>query len=451
MSKSATVNPTLPTPSLGTLPGAWRWLSLFVLLSALSVLDRHVLTLMVDPIKQDLGLSDFQIGVLQGLAFAIFFSAASLPLGWLVDRYPRRPIIWLGVTVWSLFTAACGLAVNFISLMAARMGSAAGEAALSPAANSMFPDLFKPSRLALAMAFMLIGTNLGSGLSLAVGGKVITFAENLGTVALPVVGELRPWQLVFIITGLPGLFFGALVFALREPARRGRLHESKGPVFSETLQFIAANRAFFTAHFLGFGLLSVTGWAFMSWMPVYMMRAFGWSIAQVTEPLALITGVGATVGTLACGWLVDRMFARGLTDAHLRVCVAITFAIAVLGVAAFRVDDPHMFLLLITPIVSFLGTGAVAMAALQIVAPNEMRGQISAMFLLVISGLGVGMGPMIVGALTDFVFGDEARLGESLSLIFAIVAPASGVVMWLGLRPMRKAVDTARLRVQGNG
>ncbi len=428
------------------LPGAWRSLSVFVLLSGLSVFDRQILTLMVEPIKQDLGLSDFQIGILQGLVFAIFYSVAALPLGWMADRYPRRPIIWLGVTTWSLFTSACGLANSFVSLVIARMGVGAGEASLSPAAYSMLADLFKPSRLTLALSIMMIGMNLGNGIAIGLGGAIITFAEKGGTWVLPLFGELKSWQFVFFVAGLPGLVLGLLVFTFREPVRRGRLHESKGPELSETFRFIAANRAFFAAHFIGFGLLSTVGWAFFSWLPVYMIREFGWTIGRISAPLALITGVGATIGTLAMGWLVDRLFGNGRLNAHLLVCMGIAACMAVLGVIAFRITDPHIFLLIVTPIISIMSLGGTASAALQIVAPNEMRGQISAMFLLVISGFGLGLGPVVVGALTDFVFQDEARIGDSLTVIFAVLAPASAFAMWLGLGPMRVAVEKAQQR-----
>jgi len=429
--------PAAPGP--GDQPGAWRALPILIVLYALSLLDRQVLTLMVGPIKRDLGISDFQVGLLQGLVFAVFYSLAAVPIGWLVDRFPRRPIIWAGVTVWALAASACGLAQNFWSLLIARLGVGAGEAALSPAAYSMLADLFRPSRLAFALSVLMIGSSLGNGLAIGLGGLVVSFAEHGGVLRLPLLGELQSWQFVFLATGLPGLVLGGLIFLVREPVRRDRMKAKGGPSFGETLRFMGSNRRFFTAHFVGFGLLSIVGWGFTSWLPVYMVRAFGWSIGQISLPLALIIGVGGTLGTLLSGWYVDRLFGRGRTDAHLRVYAFIALGMALLGVAAFQAANPYLFLLLATPIASSMTLAATAGAALQIVSPNEMRGQVGAMFLLVMNGVGLGLGPTLVGALTDFVFGDEARLGASLTLLFGVLAPLAAATLWLGMRPMREA------------
>jgi len=425
-------------------PGAWWSLPILVLLSGLSLLDRQILTLMVPSIKRDLGISDFQIGVLQGLVFAIFYSVAAVPIGWLVDRFPRRPIIWLGVTVWGLCGVACGLANSFLGLFVARLGVGAGEAALSPAAFSMLADLFKPSRLALAISILTIGSNLGNGLAVGLGGAIVGFSEKGGSLALPVIGHLRSWQFVFLVTGLPSVVLAPLVFLIREPVRRGRTPGVRGPAISETLRFMGANRRFFLSHFIGFGLMAVVGWGFTSWLPVYMNRAFGWSIGRISLPLALIIGIGPTLGTVASGWLADHLFGRGQSDAHLRVGAGIALGVAILGVIAFRVHDPIVFLILVTPIASSIALIATASAALQIVSPSEMRGQISAIFLLVVTGFGLGVGPMLVGAVSDFVFGNEARLGDSLALVFGVLAPIAAVVLWLGRKSMRLAVSNAR-------
>lgn len=427
-------------------PGAWRALPVLIVLYALSLLDRQVLTLMVGPIKRDLGLSDFQVGLLQGLVFSVFYSVASLPIGWLVDRYTRRPIIWLGVTAWGLAATMCGLAQNYTQLLVARLGVGVGEAALSPAAYSMLADLFRPSRLALALSVLMIGSSLGNGAAIGLGGLVVSFAESTEGMTLPLVGHLASWQFVFVATGLPGLVLGATIFLIREPQRRNRKSATAKVSPSETISFIRRRKAFFTAHFLGFGLLSIVGWGFISWLPTYMGREFGWSIARLSLPLALIIGLGGTLGTLATGALVDRLFARGRTDAHMRVYAVIACGMTACGVAAFQVSDPWLFLALVTPIASTMVLAATAGAALQIVSPNEMRGQVGALFLLVMNGIGMGLGPTLVGALTDFVFRDETRLGLSMTLLFAGLGPISALALWLGMPAMRAAVAEASAR-----
>lgn len=422
--------------------GAWRALPILVLLYAFALLDRQILILMVGPIKRDLQISDFHVGLLQGLAFAIFYSLASLPIGWLVDKYPRRPIIFLGVTAWGIAASACGLAQNFIQLFAARIAVGIGEAALSPAAYSMVADLFRPARLAFVMSLLMIGSCLGSGLAVGLGGAIIGYAESGATHHLPIVGELAAWQFVFVVTGLPGLLLGALIYLVREPVRRD-IASKHAPALRDTLHFIRTRRRFFACHFAGFGLLSVVGCGFLNWLPTYMIRAFGWSIGQVSVPLAIMLGLVSTVGTLTTGYVIDRLFSAGRTDAHLRVFAIITIVLTVLGVGAFQVSDPWLFLALITPIMATMILAAGAGAALQIVTPNEMRGQIGAMFLLVMNGIGLGLGPTVVGAVTDFVFHDEARLGSSIALLFGIGGPLAAMLLLLGMAPMREAVKSA--------
>ena len=414
-----------------------------MLLYSLALLDRQVLTLMVGPIKQDLRISDFQVGVLQGLVFALFYGVAGIPIGWLADRWPRRPVIWAGVTVWGLAASACGLATSFAGLVIARLGVGAGEAALAPAANSMLADLFPARRLSLAISVLSVGSNIGNGLAIGLGGAVVSFAQHGGALHLPWLGELRPWQFVFLVTGAPGLVLATLIFTVREPERRMRVESEGPPDFRRTWAFMARNRAFFTSHFLGYGLYSIAAWAFLSWLPTYMVRSFGWPIQRVSIPLALIVAIGGGLGPLLTGALVDRLFSRGRTDAHLRVFAVIALAMGLTGAVAFQLHDPLVFLLLALPIVCVMTLAPVATACLQIVSPNQMRGQINAVFLLIMNGIGIAVGPPLVGALTDFVLRDEARLGDAISIVFLAITPLSALALWLGGQPLRACVARA--------
>lgn len=424
------------------LPGAWRALPVLIILYALSMLDRQILSLMVGPIKRDLGLSDFEIGLLQGIAIALLYSLASLPIGWLVDRYPRRRIIWGGVTLWSIFAAGGGIAQNFAQLFVARLGVGIGEASLAPAAYSMLADLFRKSRLALAMSTLILGSCMGSGLAVALGGWIVSFAETSTVHDFPIIGPVASWQFIFLVTGLPGALLAFTIFLVREPVRRHRISKTHPPI-GDVFRFVASRGRFFATHFTGFGLLAMMGWGFMSWAPAYMIRIFGWTIGQISIPLALLTGIGGAAGTLLVGWSADHLFARGRADAHMRIYMVIALIMTVSGLAAFHADDPWMFLLFSTPIIATLSLQGTAAAALQIVTPNEMRGQTIAMFLLVINGVGLGFGPPIIGALTDFVFRDEMKLGVSIAILFGALGPIAALALALGLRSMREAVQLA--------
>lgn len=426
-------------------PGAWKILPILVLLYALSLLDRQILILMVEPVKRDLGLNDFHISLLHGIGFAILYSVAALPLGWLADRFPRRPIIWLGVTAWGLAAAACGLAQSFWQLIIARSCVGVGEASLSPAAYSMLADLFRPARLALAMSILMIGSCLGNGLAIGLGGTIVSLAEQGGVHYVPLFGELKSWQYVFVITGLPGLFLGMLIFLVKEPKRRNR-NKAKANL-GETFRFIGRNRAFFTSHFVGFGLLSAMGYGLLSWMPAYMMRVHHWTISELSLPLALLVGIGSASGTIVSGTIIDRLFERGRKDAHLRVYAILALGMAIVAAAAFQASSPWLFLALIAPIILTQIIAPAAAAALQIVTPNQMRGQVSALFLLVMNGLGLALGPAIVGALTDFVYHDEMMVGMSIATMFMALGPITAITLWMGLKPMRELVEKAEARV----
>jgi MFS family permease len=202
-----------PFPS----PAHARWaVVVLLMLSALSYLDRQVLFLMVDRVKADLRLDDFKISLLQGFAFALFYGVFGLPFGWAVDRFSRRWIIFAGITIWAVAASACGLAHTFSQLLFARFLVGVGEAALSPAAFSLLSDTFPKHRLTMAIAVFAAGTNIGSGLAFAIGGIVVGLLPEHGA-TVPLVGHLANWQLVFLLTGLPCLAVGWLIFTVIEP------------------------------------------------------------------------------------------------------------------------------------------------------------------------------------------------------------------------------------------
>lgn len=199
---------------------SWYIVGTLSLLYAVSIVDRLIMSISIRPVRDSLGISDFQISLTMGLAFTIFYTLCGLPLGALVDRFPRRQVIFLGMLVWSIAASACGLVTTGAQLFAARMLVGAGEAALSPAAYSMLSDLFPRDRLAGPISLYTMGGTLGAALALAVGGPLLQYFSTPGHWALPGLATLQPWQLLFVATGLPGLFVALLVFTFKEPARR---------------------------------------------------------------------------------------------------------------------------------------------------------------------------------------------------------------------------------------
>ena len=198
------------------------WVTVFVLLAAYAVafIDRQILTLLVEPIQRDLEITDTQFSLLSGLAFTLFYTLMGIPLGWLADRGSRRKLILVSVLFWSAMTAACGMAKSFGMLFLARIGVGVGEAGLSPAAFSMIADSFPPEKRSRALSLYAMGAVAGVGLALIIGGAVIGWASTAPPVVLPILGELRTWQLAFLLVSLPGPVLAIAVWALREPKRQ---------------------------------------------------------------------------------------------------------------------------------------------------------------------------------------------------------------------------------------
>ena len=435
---------------------AWHVLAVLFLLWMVSFLDRGVLALLVTPIRADLGLSDFDLSLLQGFSFALCYAIAGLPIGWMVDRFPRRPIIFVGITIWALATAGSGLATSFGQLFFARMLVGIGEATLSPAGYSLLTDVFPRRRLSLAISVAAMGGALGAGLAYMVSGLILELGRS-GLLDLPGIGHLQPWQQVFMIIGLPGLLIGLLVFTFAEPVRRGgeegvkRVREGGDDAASSMRFFFAHLRRhgrFYACHIGGFATFSIANYGFQAWAAEYMRRAFGWSAMEIGATFGPALSI-AVFGAYAVGGLVvDRLFDRGMKDAHLRVFFWFAIASIPLSAATLLTGNPWTFLVLSTVWGLFsISFGGAAAAALQITTPPQFRGRISSIYLLVIVLLGMTVGPSSVAALTQFVFADEASLGAALLCLMAVVYPLGAALLAGGMKPMRAIIaagETAR-------
>ena len=418
----------------------WTAVGVLLLLYALAFLDRQVISLMVGDLRADLAISDFQVSLLQGFAFALLYALVGLPLGMAVDRWPRRYVIFGGVAVWAAAATACGLAQNFPQLLAARVLVGAGEAALAPAVYSILSDLFPKKRLTFALSVYSIGALLGAEASLAIGGVILHTAQH--GVTLPILGDVPAWRFAFLITGLPGLPLALLVFLIPEPVRRGagRLGES---TWADVARFMLGRWRFFACHFVGFACMIGLAYARLSWNPSFLVRRFHWDIAQVGVTLAAFGFVTGVAAFLFSGALVDRLVRRGVTDAHFRFYVAGGLVLLVCGSAAFLAPSPVLFFAGMAVCALPLGMAAIASSAIQLVTPPELRGRVSAVYLLVTGLLGMTIGPSLVGALTDFGYRDPAKLHLSLATTFLILSPIALAAFALGLGPMRRAVASA--------
>lgn len=395
------------------------WLVVIILMFAyvFSFVDRYIVNLLVEPMKADMGLSDTQVSLLLGASFALFYSILGIPLGRLADVHNRKKIIAIGVALWSVMTAVCGIAKNYGQLFLARMGVGVGEAALSPAAYSIISDYFPKEKLATAISVYSLGIYIGSALAYGGGGYLIGFLSKMDNVVLPLFGEIYAWQLVFFIVGLPGLLMAGLVLMIQEPARQG--HESHAAIpMSEVWTYLRTHGRVFFLLCGGFAFFYVAVYATSTWIPAYLMRVQGMSL----ETVGMVTGGGLLVlpaiGVLISGWFADNWTKKGVPNAKIRWSfVATLLFIPATAIFPLMPSTATTLYALIPYGILVSATVGVAAAAVQEIMPNRMRGVASSILILSQNLLGLTLGPTGVALLNDYVFHDDMALGWSLLII----------------------------------
>jgi len=419
---------------------AWATVAILMVAYVLSFVDRQILNLLVEPIRRDLAINDTQMSLLMGLSFALFYTVCGIPLGRVADTRSRRGLIAVGILFWSAATAACGMAKMYWQFLLCRIGVGVGEAALSPAAYSLIADSFPAERRATAISVYSMGVYLGSGLAFLVGGLVIQFASAQGDVTLPVLGEVRPWQLIFLILGVAGVLFTLLMLAVKEPARRGAGAGVAVPL-SEVGRYIRANRRTVLLHNFGFAGLAFAGYGSAAWVPTFYIRTYGWDAGQVGIVYGCIVAVFGCLGIVFGGRLADWMAKRGRSDANMRVGLYAAIGALPLVLLFPLMDTAFWASLLLAPAVFCLSMPfGVAPAAIQEIMPNSMRGQASAIYLFVITLIGLGVGPTAVALVTDFVFADDNALRYSLLIVTTLAVLMSIILLAKSLKPYRESV-----------
>ena len=421
---------------------AYPWLVVAILMVAyvFSFVDRQILNLLVGPIRRDLGISDTQMSLLMGFSFAIFYTILGIPLGRLADSWNRRGLIATGVVVWSLMTSLCGLAHTYWQLFLFRIGVGVGEATLSPAAYSMIADYFPPERRATAISVYSMGIYLGSGLAFLLGGLVIQFAVAQGAVTLPLVGDVRPWQVVFFVLGGSGIVFSLAFLLVREPPRAGVDAGSSVP-FGEVVAHLWRNRRTVLCHNLGFAMIAFCSYGAAAWVPSFFIRTYGWKAGEVGIIYGLIVMVFGCAGIVFGGWLTDRWLRQGRTDAALRVGICASSAAILGGVYLLPSSGTFAAVLMVPSIFALAMPFGAAPAAIQEIVPNQMRGQASAVYLFIVNLIGLGIGPTAVALVTDFVFADDLALRWSLLIVGTGANLAAIAFLAAGLKPYRETLQ----------
>ncbi len=414
-------------------PYAYFTVGLIMFAYIFAFVDRVALSLVVDPIRRDLGLNDTQVGALVGLAFVVCYVLFSFPFGRWVDRHARPPALAVGVAVWSLAMAACGLATSFWQLFVGRMFVGVGEAAVNPVAYSIIPDSFPPHRRSFAMAIFASGSTIGGGLAVYLGSLLLAWAERAQP-SLPIVGPLAPWQVLFIALGLPGLLVALLVKAtLRDPPRR---NAGAAPMSSRELKgYFAEHRALFALMFIGFSGFAISNYAFVVWGPTYFMRVHALSVAEVGLLMGLGFAILGTGGALTGGLWADRIQKAGRPEAPVRVALWVAVLQAPFFVGAYLLPNTAIAVALFCCGMG-LGSmiGGLQGAMVQVLTPNRMRGQASAVYLTVVNILGLGIAPVATAAMTDYVFGGPAEIGKSLATTTVAALGLAALLISLGMK-----------------
>lgn len=423
---------------------SWYVVGVLVIAYTFAYVDRAILTLMVKPIRESLQISDLQLSLLHGLAFALFYTTLGIPIARLADRGNRTRIIMTGIAVWSAMTALCGFAQNFWHLFLARVGVGIGEAALSPSAYSILGDYFKGSALARALSVYTGAIYMGSGLALMIGGAVIAAVPAID---LPWIGRMEPWQVVFLWVGAPGLLVALLMMTVREPVRTGLAPDAvagKVMSLSEVATYIKERRGAYGFLFAGYAFHGLIWNGAIGWIPTFFIRHHGMTQTQIGLRFGALVLVFGTLGVISGGVLSGLLKSRGRPDSNPLVGVVSAVLILPAGVLATQVGDSTASLTLLAFFL-FLGSmpyGAAA-AAFQEITPNQMRAQVIALYFLFLNLFGIGLGPTVVAFVTDKIFQADGAVGDSIGWMIAVVAPVSALLLWLSLKPYRQTLARA--------
>jgi len=430
MSVASEAAPAFPSRRI-----AWYMVFVLMVCYTLSYADRQILAFLVGPLKQDLHISDTQVGLLQGAAFALIYTVCGLPMGALADRFSRRNIVAAGVVVWSLMTSLSSITRSFVTLGAARMGVGIGEATLTPCAFSMITDSFPKERLGTALSVYTMGIQLGSGLALIIGGVVAQAVIHMPPVMLPLIGPMAAWRLTFLIVGIPGLLVALLLLTIREPARRSLLLNSAGVAASLSIPEALAQIRTRWRSAAGISLMiscqATCNYALLAWGPAFFERLHHWPKDRTGLVLGLTTLGCGCIGLLTGGRLSDRWQGGGVADAPLRVGLISLAGLLVTLAPATLLPEAGWTVALLIPAVFFIGLPiGSGYAAVQLIFPNQTRGLVSAIVIFAVALIGLGFGALLPGLLNDHLFHDERMIGVSMTIT---VTAASVVGILAGL------------------
>jgi len=416
---------------------AWYVVAILLLCYIFSFVDRQIIGYLVEPIERDLGLTDAQVGLLSGLAFAFLYTFLGIPIARASDKFNRRNIIAAGVFLWSIAATYCGLAKTGAQLFLGRIGVGIGEATLSPAAYSMMVDMFPREKQGSAFSIYNMGITVGSALAALLSGIVVfVFAKSEATYVLPILGEIRGWQMAFIVTGLPGVLLPLLLLSIRDPKRRGLIKTTDPTGNSvvaklsmwEVFKYTWKSKAFYSRHFFAWGFISMVGYGVGAWLPTSINRLWGMEpgVIGITQGVMLL--LINTPAVFAFGKISDSLSKKGVKDAPVIMCLIAAVGTGVLAAVPYAMPNLLSAWVMIG-ISSIFFHGYVALSPMIVsqVTPNQMRAQVSSMCLFVVNMLGLGVGPSLPPFFTKIFFNNDKMMihwGLTISIMLGCAASA---------------------------
>lgn len=412
-----------------------RWYIVFVLVSAavLSYLDRGIVGILVPDLRRSLNLSEVQISIVQGFAFSLFFAAGGLLIGTLTDRLNRKMIVLCGVAGWSIMTMLCGLAQNFEQLFAARAGVGIGEACLSPAAYSMICDLFSSKRRGRPMSFMVMAAAIGGAASSLLGGIVLKALGGSGKIELPVLGALEVWRVTFLLAGAPGLLMALLVLTIREPTRAAATRPAE--FGTNYARFVWSNWRVTVSLKLMIAFTFATSYVATAWVPSVLIRNFGQSAADAGIALGIIMVPSSVLGGFLGGQLGDWMARENRPYGRIRAWLGGTVPIVIGAMMMGFGSEPAFYAGTLIVLVTSGVLSSLSYPALYDVTPVQFRGRAIAVLLLLANVIGMGAAITAVAVLTEHVFGNDAAVRGSMSIVIATAAIICPVLVLFQLKP----------------
>tara|TARA_B100002052_G_scaffold53854_1_gene47017 strand:+ start:541 stop:1866 length:1326 start_codon:yes stop_codon:yes gene_type:complete len=425
---------------------AWFFTSILLFAYIISFIDRQMINYLVVPIKEDMGLTDFEISFIQGWGFVLAYIIFSIPFGRIVDKVNRVRVLIGGIIIWSVATAACGFSKNSWQLVLSRSGVGAGEAALTPASWSIISDLFPVEKRSFPMSIYLMGPYIGQGLSLLFGAQILRIYNEPVTLFEGII--VQPWQIIFLIIAVPGIILGLFMFSLKDPERKEGLtgDREENESIREVFSYIIKNIGAYMPLLIGSAFIIVLLYGLQSWVPTFLHRIHGWEHTRIGDQYGLVALFAGSLGVIS-----GPVFERYLTKLNYNppiiiLCIITSIALTILGPITFLSLSSDIVLIGIF-ITSFFITFPLALFAtsLQNITPNQYRGVVSGLYVFTVNIVGYGLGPMVVAFFTDKVFKSEMAIDLSMATMFLICGPISFFIFYFGRKPFARALASKSL------